>query len=164
MPRPPDIGDSLIGLPAHAGDTHGVNADRRRESRFPTWLPGTLWNPCEERGTPVRVVDLSFGGAAVEGPFRAPAAGPLKLQIEWSGIRLTLDCAAVRWSLDELPPSVAVRFGEITRTELLLLRALVDAISGGSDVPIEERSRGRRLLRLLSGEPARGMPSAPTAP
>lgn len=141
-----------------------MNAERRRESRYPTWLPGTLWNPGDERATPVRVVDLSFGGAACEGPFRAPTSGALKLQIEWSGIRLTVDCSAVRWSLDELPPSVAVRFGEVTRTELLLLGALVAGISGRVEAPAErECSRRRRWLRLLSGEPSRSTPPARSA-
>lgn len=141
-----------------------MNSERRRESRYPTWLPGTLWSPGEARATPVRVLDLSFGGAALEGPFRAPAGGTLKLQIEWSGIRLTIECTAVRWALDELPPTVAVRFGEVTRTELLLLRALIDAISGNADAPAgTECSRRRRWLRLLAGEPGHSTPSAPNA-
>src|SRR5690348_17110832 len=112
-PTSPDIGDFPHRVPPTASDTHGVNAERRRESRYPTWLPGTLWNPAEARATPVRVADLSLSGAALEGPFRATTRGPLKLQIEWSSIRLTLDCAAVRWSLDDLPPTVAVRFDEV---------------------------------------------------
>ncbi len=98
----------------------------------------------------MRVVDLSLGGAAIEGAFRDPISGGLKLQIEWFGVILTVDCCAARWALDDIPPRVHVAFKNVTNTQSLLLKALVGAMA--AEQPSEEeppRQSRKGWLRLV---------------
>ena len=94
---------------------------------------------------PVRVVDLSLGGAAVEGAFRMAFAADMKLQIEWCGLRLTRTCTAVEWRLGEIPPTLRLAFGPPTGSESVVLKALIDSMAAE---PADAVGRTNWLRRL----------------
>ena len=98
----------------------------------------------------MRLTNLSLAGAAIEGAFRDPIPGPLKLQVEWRAIVLTLDCQAVDWCLSQVPPTLHASFQDVTTTQSLLLKALIEAtVAEGGNDSLRPPPR-RRWLRLIS--------------
>jgi len=113
--------------------------DRRRHERFPGWLAASLvvGLPASPTVIPVRVGDLSLGGAAVVAPSRPDfAAGDAWLRIPWAGLAAVVPVRLVSEAPDRLGILLHLEFLPLTdqRQQLLLtelLGALADAFKDG---------------------------------
>jgi PilZ domain len=103
--------------------------NRRAAPRYPSWLPGSVAAGSDENAVPVRVVDLSLGGAALEGEFHADTGAPLCLAVEWNELRLAADCVTVSAEEHVLFSIVRVRFNELSDSQRAVVTALVAAMA-----------------------------------
>ena len=130
-------------------DIEPQSGNRRQQPRYPAWLPGSVWLETDGVPIPVRIVDLSLGGAACEGLLPAEPAGSVKLCIEWGGIAITLNAVCSGTDDHPISPVTRLQFANLTEMQQVVLTALT-AAAAAHFLEVQKRlvERGERPRRL----------------
>jgi len=145
-----------------SAEAHDVGSNRRSHPRYPSWLPADLVLPSGAR-IPVRLVDLSRGGACVEGLVRAPAGAAVELHVDWASLSLVVDATIV--AIDKAPviPLTHLQFGNLSHEDKVVLGALVGAMAAdfedGQQILVKRSNFARHVIRSFHASPGDDDPS-----
>jgi hypothetical protein len=139
-----------------SAETPDVGTNRRTHPRYPSWLPADLILPSGAR-VPVRVVDLSQGGACVEGLVRAPIGANIELEVDWASLSLAVDATIV--AIDNAPviPLTRLQFTNLDSHDKVVLGALVGAMAAdledGQQILVKRSNFARHVIRSFHPSP-----------
>lgn len=133
-----------------SAEAHDVGTNRRTNPRYPSWLPADLVLQAGAR-VPVRLVDLSQGGACVEGLVRASAGSSLVLQVDWASLSLSVDATIVAIDTAPVIPLTRLQFKDLTDQDKVVLGALVGAMAAdledGQQILVKRSNFAHHVIR-----------------
>lgn len=139
-----------------SAETPDVGTNRRTHPRYPSWLPADLILPTGAR-VPVRVIDLSQGGACVEGLVRAPVGATIELQVDWASLSLAVDATIVATDSAPVIPVTRLQFTDLTDRDKVVLGALVGAMAAdlddGQQILVKRSNFARHVIRSFYPSP-----------
>lgn len=133
-----------------SAEAHDVGTNRRTHPRYPSWLPADLVLATGAR-IPARLVDLSQGGACVEGLVRASTGATIELHVDWASLSLRVEATVV--AVDNAPviPLTRLQFTDLTAQDKVVLGALVGAMAAdledGQQILVKRSNFAHHVIR-----------------